>query len=167
MLAAAQIQRIYGMGAVIGIVDSGSKDDMLHSLVSDITGKDSIRKLNDEEYKTVVKELLTRLRTTNLQPPPHPSKAKRTKKYNSVTGGVTEGQQRKIWYLMYQLQGCDRSICTSSLGDRLCGIIKREIKIDATPKKPLQWLDYQQGNKLIEILKKYVSSAEHKAMRGG
>lgn len=167
MLAATQIQRIYGMGAVLGIVEGNNKDDMLHCLVSDITGSTSIKQLSDEQYKAVVSELAQRIKTSSLQPPPHPTKAKRTKRYEAVAGGVTEGQQRKIWYLMYQLQACDTKPCTSSLGERLCGIIKKELKVDAIPKKPLQWLDYKAGNKLIEILKNYCRSAERKIMRGG
>ena len=45
-------------------------------------------------------------------------------------------------------------------------IIKKEFKIDATSEKPLVWLSYSDASKMIEVLKRYVSSAERKA-RGG
>lgn len=166
MITAAQIQRIYGMGATLGILDSGNKDDMLHSLVNSITGKDSIKQLTNDDYKAVVRELAVRIKTSQLSAPP--SKPHRTvKHYESGQGKMTEGQQRKVWYLMYQLKACDNQINTASLGDRLCGIVKRQFEVDVTAKAPLKWLSYEQGNQLIEIIKNYCKSAERKVMRGG
>lgn len=46
-----QIQRIYAMGAVLGILESGNKRDNLHLLVESITGKDSISSLTQEEIQ--------------------------------------------------------------------------------------------------------------------
>ena len=43
---------------------------------------------------------------------------------------MSEGQQRKVWQLMYQLKSCDIKPCEHSLGERLCGIIKKELKIE-------------------------------------
>ena len=94
-------------------------------------------------------------------------KKAKTKEYSSTSGGITPGQQRKVWYLMYQLAGCDKHISPIPIGERLCGIIKKELKIDTISKNPFAWLTYQDGSILIERLKKYVSSAEKKAMRGG
>ena len=65
---------------------------------------------------------------------------------------------------MYELE--ELSPSSAALGDRLCGIIKKEFKIDATSEKPLVWLSYSDASKMIEVLKRYVSSAERKA-RGG
>lgn len=80
---------------------------------------------------------------------------------------MSEGQKGKIWYLMYQLIGCDIKPVTATEGERLCGIIKKELHIDCIPAEPFAWMSFEDGNRLIEILKKYVKSAERKAMRGG
>ena len=65
---------------------------------------------------------------------------------------------------MYELE--ELSPSSAALGERLCGIIKKEFKIDATSKNPLVWFSYSDASKMIEALKRYVSSAEKKA-RGG
>lgn len=84
------------------------------------------------------------------------------KKHPEIAGMATEGQQRKAWALMYQLKGLDKTPNTATLGERLCGIIKKEIRTTALPEKPFVWLDFDDANKLIEILKKYVNSAYKK-----
>ena len=88
--------------------------------------------------------------------------AKSKKQHSEVAGMATEGQQKKAWALMYQLQKLDKIQNTATLGERLCGIIKKELNTVATPEKPFIWLDFKTTNKLIEILKKYVSSASKK-----
>ena len=45
------------------------------------------------------------------------------------------------------------------LGDRLCAVIKKEFGADAIAKNPFAWITFEQGNNLIEILKRYVASA--------
>ena len=159
-----QIQRIYGMGSILGILESGNKRDNLHLLVESITGKDSIKTLTDNEYKAVVHELAERIHIQNLGEPP--AKIRRTARYVEQPGGMSEGQQRKVWHLMYELKKFDKNKSSKSLGERLCGIIKKEVGVDALPEKPLVWLTYQQGSDLIEAIKRYIRSAERKAMRG-
>ena len=61
---------------------------------------------------------------------------------------------------MYNLADYDAKRSKATLGERLCGIIKRELHVDASPKQPLQWLSYQQTGRLIEILKGYVATAQ-------
>ena len=160
-LAAAKIQKIYGMGARLGMVDSSNKGDALHTLVAGITGKEHISQLTDDEYKAVVGELAVRLKISQLEPPPQ---RKQSRRYESLPGKITEGQQKKIWFLMYKLAACDSVAVSASLGERLAGIVKRQFNIDATEKQPMKWLSYEQGHKLIEIVNKYVESAERKAM---
>lgn len=161
-LTAVEIRKVYALGARLGLVESNNKNDALHALVEGITGKDSVSKLNADEYKEVMTELYTRLRLSQLEPPPERRSKKR---YESNPGKITEGQQRKVWALMYQLAGCDTEPSTASLGERLTGIIKRQFGVDATQRQPMKWLSYKQGNQLIEIIKNYVKSAERKAMR--
>lgn len=166
MLSTAQVQKIYAMGSKLGIVDSKNhNDDMLHNLVYSLTGKDSIKNLSDDEYKAVVSELATRLKIEQLAPtapPKHP----RRKQHKSTAKGMSEGQQRKVWSLMYQLAKYDIEPVSATKGERLCGIIKKELHIDCTPSKPFEWLGFKEGDKLIEKLKIYVRSAERKALKG-
>lgn len=159
MLTTAQRQKMFGMAKQLNMLDKSGDTDMLHELISNITGKDSIKQLTTEDYKAVVAELSQRMKISHLQPPP--------RKRNDTAKGVTAGQQSKIWYLMYQLKDCDIKPVTSTLGERLCGIIKKELHIDAQAKNPFVWLSFQQANKLIEILKNYCRNAERKKMRSG
>lgn len=136
MLSTAQVQKIYAMGSKLGMVDSKNhSDDMLHNLVYNLTGQDSIKNLSYDEYKAVVSELATRLKIEQLAPtapPKHP----RRKQHKSTAKGMSEGQQRKVWSLMYQLATYDIEPVSATKGERLCGIIKKELHIDCTPSKP-------------------------------
>lgn len=161
MIKKSQIQRVYAMGARLGLVESGNKNDMLHTLVFGITNKDSISSLTEGEYKEVVRELASRLRIQNTDAPPtHPYKAKKFEE--SGRGMMSDGQQRKVWQLMYQLEKLDEKPSSAKLGERLCGIIRKELNVDCVEKQPFRWLTYQQGVKLIEILKKYIANAQRR-----
>lgn len=70
MLKPQQTQRLYAMGARLGLVETGNKNDLLHELVYGISEKSSIRELSEQEYKAVVKELAERLKLQNLEEPP-------------------------------------------------------------------------------------------------
>ena len=157
MTQAQRTQRIYALGARVGILDSGNKDDLLHNLVFRLTGKKRIRDLNESEYKAVVNDLCTQLKIDELDEPPH-----RRHKYESVPGMISEGQQKMVWKLMYQLKEYDLSASASKIGNRLCSIIKKELHTDCSPGQPFKWLSYAQGSKLIEIIKKYVSNARRR-----
>ena len=77
MLKPQQTQRIYAMAARLGVLESGNKNDMLHTIVYRLTQKESIRSLDENEYKTVVSELAERLKLQNLTEPPKPYKKKK------------------------------------------------------------------------------------------
>lgn len=161
MLKPQQTQRIYAMGARLGILEPGNKNDNLHTLVYQLTQKESIKSLTEDEYHIIVKDLAERLKLQNMKVPvPHPYKAKRFE--DSGRGKMSDGQKRKVWRLMYQLQDLDEKPAQAKLGDRLCGIIKKELHIDCTSKQPFRWLTYEQGVKLIEKLKKYVANAQRR-----
>ncbi|HCA29104.1 MAG TPA: regulatory protein GemA [Ruminococcaceae bacterium] len=157
-MTSKQIQRIYKLGAVLNIV----KNDDLHSLVYGLTGKTHVSQLDDSEFQAVERELVERVKISHLSPPP-----KRRKKCGStrVTAGMTEGQQKKVWQLMYALAGRDQKPSSATVGVRLCGIIKRQFRMDVTAQQPFRWLNYRQGSQLIEILKGYNSSAERRTER--
>lgn len=72
---------------------------------------------------------------------------------------INDLQQRKVWALLYELQKADTAPSRATLGQRLCGILKKELHIDALPKEPFAWIDFETCNRLIEILKKYVANA--------
>lgn len=157
VIVTQQIRKIYAIGNALGIVERGNADDSLHDLVSSITGKDSVKALTYGEAQAVIRDL--EKRQGSAPPPPR----RRPKAHSEVPGGATAAQQRKVWALMYELQKRDTAPSAASLGERLCGIIKKELKVDAVPTQPFAWLTFQTCNKLIEVLKKYVANAKKKA----
>ncbi len=153
-----QIRKIYAMGNALGIVGPESGCDELHALVGSVTGKESVRELTYQEAA----EVIARLERLQGKAAP-PQKPREGRRYESRPGGVTVGQQKKAWALMYELKKHDIVSNDVPLGDRLCRIIKKELHVDATAKDPFAWMDFGQGNRLIEILKKYADSARQKA----
>ena len=137
--------------AIAGMVKRNEEDDLLHELVEGMTGKKSIKALTYGEACKVIGELEGRQGT----PPPRKS-GKPLRK--TAPGHTSEGQRRKVWALMYRLQ--DASPSKAPLGDRLCAIIKKELGMDAFPKDPFAWISYKDGNKLVEVLKGYVKTAQ-------
>ncbi len=145
----------------MGLVGNSIETDDLHLLIESRTGKTSVKDLNDKEYQIVAGELAGMLQLQNSDVP------KQQKHYDETPGKMTEAQQKKVWQLMYQLREQDKEHNTSSLGTRLCGIIKITFGIDAIEKEPLKWLTREQGSQLIETVKRYISSAKRKKDRGG
>lgn len=145
-----QIRKIYTIASVLGM-KGRDKDDALHDLVLGMTGKTSVRELSYADACRVIGELEARQGT------PPPRKGGRPMR-KSTPGRVSEGQQRKIWALMYQL--AEASPSTAQLGDRLCAIIKKTLRVESFPQAPFAWVDYKGGNKLIEALKGYVTNAK-------
>lgn len=152
MIEQFQIRKIYAIGNALGIKASGSEDE-LHALVGGVTGKDSIKSLTYREACAVIARL-EELQCKSASPKP--------KEHKSRPGGVTAGQQKKIWALMYELKKYDEVPNDVQLGDRLCKVIKKEFGADAIAKDPFVWLTFEQGNNLIEILKGYVTSVQRK-----
>lgn len=158
-LTSAQLRGIYARAHSLGISEKDNKEDNLHLLVERITGKESIASLTGDEAQSVIREL-----DMISRPPEEPRKSEKV--YTEIPGGATEGQQKKVYYLMYQLIALDREPSTASLGERLCGIISKELKLTASPEKPFLWIDYKAANRLIEMLKRYIKSAEKRRSDG-
>lgn len=154
-----QIRRIYAIGSVLGLVGRGTREDDLHALVGAVAGKESVKELTCQEADAVIAALV---RLQGDRPRPAPAK-RRPRRHDETPGGITEAQQKKVWALMYQLQALDEAPSAASLGERLCGIIRKDIKQDATPERPFAWMTFRAGNNLIEALKKYVANARRKA----
>lgn len=146
-----QIKKIFAIGNALGMVERGNREDPLHSLVAGITGKASVKALTSAEAQAVISELQQR----QGSPPPR----RKSKTYTERPGGATAAQQRKVWALLYELQKADTAPSRATLGQRLCGVLKKELHIDALPKEPFAWIDFETCNRLIEILKKYVANA--------
>ena len=138
-------------------MENGNKDDLLHNLVLSLTGKNHISTLTESEYKTVINELYTQLKINSYEDPPHPKAV-----YKTAPGMMSVGQQKRVWKLMYELKDLDVAPSGAGLGDRLCSIIKKELHVDSSAKDPFRWLSYKQGSKLIEIVKKYIESAQRR-----
>ena len=92
------VKSIYALGAKLGMVErGGNHEDALHILVQGLTGKENITALTPAEAQAVLTELRRRSFPTAT-----PQK-KRIRKYAELPGGLSEGQQKKVWHLMYQL----------------------------------------------------------------
>lgn len=154
MAAARQIKTIYAIGRQLGILEPGNPDDELHAFVAGISGKSSIKELSIAEAEAVI----TALRQRQREKPKTSGK-----RYSEVPGGITVSQQRMVWALMYELQRLDKEPNGKSLGARLCGIIKKELEIEARSENPFAWVDFNTGTKLLEVLKGYVATAKRKA----
>lgn len=140
-----QIKKMWAISKALGM----DKEDLYA-----LAGVESLHELNIKKANDVLSRL------NEMQGSYTPAKSK--KQHSEVAGMATEGQQRKVWALMYQLKELDKTPNAATLGERLCGVITKELKTSATPSKPFAWLDFKACNKLIEILKKYVNSAYKK-----
>lgn len=147
-----QIRKIYAIGGALGMRGT-DRQDALHDLVHSMTGKASVRELTYSEACRVIGELEARQGT------PPPRKGGRPLR-KTTPGRVSEGQQRKIRALMYQL--AEASPSTAQLDDRLCAIIKKTLGVEAFPAAPFAWVTYRGANTLIETLKGYVATARKK-----
>lgn len=150
MISDYQLRKIYAIAQNLGMV-TRSGDDALHDLTLSVTGKEHLKELTYNEAFQLIGELETR---QGENPPPR----KRARPHKGRSGGASDGQQRKVWALMYRLQKASPS--TAPLGDRLCGIIRKELHIDALPADPFAWLDYKACSRLVETIKGYITTAE-------
>lgn len=145
-----QITKMWAIARALGM----DKDD-LHAMA----GVESLKALSS----TGANDVLTRMQ--RLQGAYTPAKKASTapaKAHSEVPGMITDGQQRKVWRQMYELAELDAAASSATLGDRLCGIIKKELHIDATAKQPFLWMTFKQGGQLIDLLKRYIASARKK-----
>ena len=143
------VQKIYGIAAVLGMVESGNREDALHQLVYGMTGKDSVRSLSEAERKSVAAELRKRLRKEYQSY--HPSK-------EEFAGKMTARQKSKAWALLYELGRITPS--PVSIQERMAGVVQKELQITASAADPLRWVSLADGSRLIEQLKRYVQHAK-------
>ena len=151
-----QVKSIYAIAAKLGMVDRSSHDDALHGLVLGLTGKASVKELTHAEAL----EVLTELRKRSA--PAAAPKKKRARKYEETPGGVSAAQQKKVWYLMFQLEKRDPAPEGVQLRDRLCGFINKQFGVTAFPSQPFRFLSAGQGSALIDALDRITQDKEMK-----
>ncbi len=150
LITKKQIQILYALGSKTGTLENGNKDDDLHIIVSRITGKSSIKELTQKEYKLVVDELKAFLPND------------KGKVENKPTL-ITEKQKSLAWRFVYRLIELDATESKATAGERMLGAINKVLKKGVTDvKAPFKDITQEEGEKLIENLKRYVRSAERK-----
>lgn len=149
----AATKKLYTMASKLGLVERSSKEDAFHQLVYGLTGKEHVSELTPEEEKIVLAELQKRLNRHDM-----PKKPK-----EEVPGMITIQQQNLAWRLIYrlaELEPTHQSEC-----ERLIGAIRKILGITVSKENPFRWINFDDGTKLIEQLKRYVRSAERKAAK--
>lgn len=156
MAAAAtkkQIQAIYVIGAKCGLVERGNKQDNLHNLIYQLTEKESVAELTEEQAAAVIRRLKS-------------EEASAIAADEQVKAFISEAQIKKIFGLMYELAAVSPS--DAKVKDRLCGIIHKELGIKVNPRTDIfKGFSERQGAKLIDAIKRYVRQAKRKGEGNG
>lgn len=145
---------LYAIAANAGLVEHGNKEDPFHQIVYSMTGKTSVKDLTSREMKQVENEIRSRISESVSYD--------KIKSQEAVAGMMSPAQQSLAWRLMYQIQGYDVKVSDKSVGARLAGAVRKTLKISASDNEPLKWVNAENGNRLIETLKRYAKSAEKK-----
>lgn len=141
-----QKRKIYAIAGSLKFVDKNDKEnDILHMIVYNLTMKTSVKDLTFAQANQVIDYLVQQ-------------------QNKSIPEVMSEGQKKKVFSLMYQLKELDAEPNFTPIGERLAGIIERQFKVRSTPKYLFTNLSKEDGNRLIEILKNYISTAERKFM---
>lgn len=157
-MSAGQRGCIYAIAGQLGLVEKGNPDDDLHVLTFRLTGQRSLSTLSSAEADRLIDALNALMSKPAVsKPAPAPASSGR---YEERPGGITAAQQRKVYRLMYLLQ--EASPSTATFGDRLCGIIRKNLKVDCTQEQPFRFVTLEGGWRLIETMKKLLANAEKK-----
>ena len=151
---AKMTRRLYAIASKCGLVERDNKDDALHQIIFSITGKTSAKELTAKEIKAVEAEILERYGNE--------ISGNKIKNQETIEGMMPPAQQSLAWRYMYEIESYDLQPSSKTVGERLAGIVHKELNLTAFPDKPLLWVDAKDGNRLIEILKHYLTSAEKK-----
>lgn len=154
---AAMTKRLYTLASELGLVERNNKDDPFHQIVFSVTGKEHVSELTPAEAKAVQEELQERMKLKN------PDKLLKRKPKNSIPGMMTVQQQNLAWRLVYRLAELEPTQAT--VCERLIGAIQKVLGVTASAKEPFRWVNFDDGTRLIEQLKRYVRSAERRAAK--
>ena len=147
-------RNLYAIAANAGLVEHGNKEDPFHQIVYSLTGKTSVKDLTSREMKRVENEIRNRI-GENVS-------GDKIKNQEAVAGMMSPAHQSLAWRLMYRIQRYDVKVSNQTVGARLAGAVRKSLNISASDTDPLKWVNAENGNKLIETLKRYVKSAEKK-----
>ena len=156
---ASATRQLYALASGLGLVERNNKDDPFHQLVYGITGKEHVSELTPREIQAVKSELYDRMRFKNHDKPL--KKKKSTKE--DIPGMMTAAQQRLTWRLVYRLDELEPT--AASVPERLIGAIEKILGITASKSDPFRWVNFEDGSRLIEQLKRYVRSAERRSVK--
>lgn len=138
----SEIRSLYGLADQLGLLERGNKEDDFHLLVKRETGKDSVKELTRGEFFKV---------------------------YQAMKGATTKPKSKssttikKAWQLMYELAEISpKKSHNASVGARMCGIIKKVLKVDAHEQDPFRFVDESGVYKVIEEIKRYIKSEKRK-----
>lgn len=158
---ATMTKRLYALAAGLGMVERNGKEDAFHQLVYGVTGKEHVSELTEAEAFSVQRALQERMKMRNRTTP----LKKCSKEKKNVPGMMTVAQQKKAWSLVYRLDEIEPK--NVPVVERLLGAIEKILGITASKDEPFRWVNFDDGTRLIEQLKRYVRSAERKAAKGG
>ena len=148
-----QIQAIYVIGAKCGLVERGNKQDNLHNLIYQLTEKESVSELTEEQAAAVIRRLKS-------------EEAAVIAADEQIKAFISEAQIKKIFGLMYELAALSPS--QAKIKDRLCGIIQKELGLKVNPRSDIfRGFSERQGAKLIDAIKRYVIRAKRKGDGNG
>lgn len=148
-----QIQAIYVIGAKCGLVERGNKQDNLHTLIYQLTEKESVSELTEEQAAAVIRRLKS-------------EEAAVIAADEQVKAFISEAQIKKIFGLMYELAALSPS--EVKVKDRLCRIIQKELRLKVNPRSDIfKGFSERQGAKLIDAIKRYVRQAKRKEEGNG
>ena len=147
----AERRKIYGISKNLGMTN-----DDLHALCSAVTGRESTKELDRAQTAALIREL--EIRQTGNNKPPVSGKAYKT-------DGMSQEQCRKVFAQIYELAKYDSEPSTATPGERVCGVIQKCIGKLTAPAEPFARLSAADGQKLIEMLNRFITSAALKAMR--
>lgn len=143
-----EMKILYGIAASAGLVDnSNHNEDGFHQIVYQVSGKSSVRELTQEEYRKVKSRLKEYISLTD----------------ENTDGMITIKQKRKIYAQMIELS--ELSPSEKSRDERLCGIVRKTLKISSFPSEPLKWVKKKEATKLIQIIGFYIETERNKLER--
>lgn len=157
---ATMTKGLYALANGLGLVDNGSKEDPFHQLVYGLTGKDHVSELTPSEARAVQAELQKRMRLKNHDKP-------LKKREKSEPGMMTVPMKNYAKFLAHRLEELDEKSPPVPADFRLAGAVRKVLNITAPDEDPLKWVHFEDGMKLIESLKRYVRSAERRAVKKG
>lgn len=142
----SEIRALYSLADRAGLLDKSLKEDEFHLLINRETKKISVKDLTRGEFFKIYSIIRKTL--------------EEDKKYEKPTKAIIN----KAWKLMYELEEISpKKSYNASVGERMCGVIRKVIKVDAHISDPFRFVnDIEDVAKVIEEIKRYIKSEKIK-----